>query len=54
MNTGVSTNGFGTEIGVAILAAVAAGVVSSDIQTFNTVAFETLIFIFSRFKWAIQ
>ena len=39
-----SENGFGTEIGVTVFAAVAAGIVCTNIRTFDTAAFETLIF----------
>ena len=39
-----SANGFETEIGVTVFAAVAVGIVCTDIQTFDTAAFETLIF----------
>lgn len=39
-----SANGFGTEIGVTVFAAVAAGIVCTNIQTFDAAAFESLIF----------
>lgn len=41
-----SANGFETEIGVTVFAAVAAGIVCTNIQTFDAAAFESLIFTY--------
>lgn len=54
MNAGVSANGFGTEIGVTVFAAVAAGIVCTNIQTFDAAAFESLIFVLANCQRTAQ